>query len=130
MNPMVGPRVFVLGALSGVPTELPLAQASEQAGLQTMAAASAPAAWPLLTAALRARSAPAALVLAGASASLAVPAPVSHWLDAAHARGWITPRAGNDLDGDRLPAAWQAQLALGHVPADAALLATGLRFWR
>ena len=116
MNQMLGPRVFVLDLLRGVPKEVPLAQACEQAG---MLATAPPAAWPLLTAALRARGAAAVLVTADASA----PAPHRHWLDATHARGWVAPQAGGDVNGDRLPAAWQAQLALGHVPADAALLA-------
>ena len=116
MNQMVGPRVFVLDAVSKVPKEVPLAHACDQAG---MLATAEPAAWPLLTAALRARGATAVLVTADASA----PAPHRHWLDAAHARGWVAPRAGGDINGDRLRSAWQAQLALGHVPTDAALLA-------
>ena len=132
MNRLVGPRVFVLDAMSGEPKELPVAQACEQAGMlatatATATATAAPAAWPLVTAALRARGASAVLVTANvsglASEPAPAPAPHRHWLDATHARGWITPQAGNDFDGDHLPAAWQAQLALGHVPADAALLA-------
>ena len=60
---------------------------------------------------------------AGMRAPAPAPAPHSHWLDAAHARGRVVPQAGRDIDADRLPAAWQAQLARGHVVADAALLA-------
>ena len=126
MNRMVGPRVFVLDAASGVPKEVPLAQACEQAGMLPMearAATATPAAWPLLTAALCARGADAVLVIADASAAVSPPAPQRHWLDATHARGWVAPPAGADIDGDRMPAAWQDYLALGHVPADAALLA-------
>ena len=123
MNRNVGPRVFVLETLKGVPKEVLLAQACEQAGMQATAATTtttttaAPTAWPLLTAALRSQGAAAVLVTADAVA----PAPHHHWLDAVHARGWVTPQAGGDVDC--LPAAWQTQLALGHVPADAALLA-------
>ena len=118
MNRMVGPRVFVLHALSGVPEEVRLAQAYVQACMPATAAA-APATWPLLTEALRARGAAAVVVVASGF----TPARYRHWLDAAHARGWVAPQAAGDIDGDRLPAAWQARLALGHVPADAALLA-------
>ena len=123
MNQMLGPRVFVLDALGRLPEEVPLAQACEQAGMRATATATPAAAstWPLLTAALRARGAAAVLVMADASAS--APAPHCHWLDAAHARGWVVPQAGGDIDADHLAAAWQAQLARGHVPADAALLA-------
>ena len=116
MNRSVGPRVFVLHGLREVPNEVPLAQACQQAGLL---GATAPGAWPLLTAALRARGAAAVLVTADAS----VQDPPAHWLDAEHACGWIAPQAGSDIDGDSLLAAWQAQLAQGHVPVDAALLA-------
>lgn len=116
MNQRVGPRVFVLDGPGGVPTAMSLAQACGQAGQPT---AAVPGAWPGLTAALRAQGARAVLVMAEAS----VQDPPRHWLDAAHARGWVTPQVGNDIDGDPLPAAWQAQLALGHMPADAALLA-------
>ena len=135
MNQIVGPRVFALDALTGVAEEVPLAQACEHAGMLVTAATTAPAAWPRLAAALRARGAAAVLVIAdasastpasdsaSASASASTPAPHRHWLDAAHARGWVTPQAGGDIDGDRLPAVWQARLALAHVPADAALLA-------
>ena len=122
MNRNVGPRVFVLESLKGLPKEVLLAQACEQAGMQATAAtttAATQAAWPLLTAALRSQGASAVLVTSDAAA----PAPHHHWLDAAHARGWVTPQAGGDVDSDYLPAAWQARLALGHVPADAALLA-------
>lgn len=120
MSRPAGPRVFVLDVPRGVPKEVPLAHACDQAG---MLAPAAPAAWPLLTAALRAQGAAAVLVTAEASASVSTLAPDRHWLDAAHARGWVAPQAGGDINGDRLPAAWQAQLARGHVPADAALLA-------
>ena len=125
MNQAFGLRVFVLDALNGGPKEVPLAQACADAGMLATTATAAPAAWPRLTAALRARGAAAVLVTTSASASGSAytPAPHCHWLDAAHARGWVAPQAGGDIDGDRLPAAWQAQLALGHVPADAALLA-------
>ena len=126
MNRTIGPRVLMLDAASGVPSEVPLAHACEQAGMlatEATAATATPAAWPLLTAALHARGAAAVMVIADASAAVSTPAPQRHWLDAAHARGWVAPQAGADIDGDRLPAAWQAQLALGHVPADAALLA-------
>ena len=111
-----GTRVVVLDLARGAPGTLPLAQACEQAGVR---ADDTPATWPALAAALRARGAAAVLV----SADAAEPGRPRHWLDAAHARGWITPQAGGDIDSDQLPAAWQAQLALGHVPADAALLA-------
>ena len=131
MSRPIGPRVFVLDALTRMPEEVPLAQACEQAGMRATATATAtPAAastWPLLTAALRARGAAAVLVMAdapaSATASASAPAPHGHWLDAAHARGWVVPQAGRDIDADRLAAAWQAQLARGHVAADAALLA-------
>ena len=119
MNRILGPRVFVLDALKAAPREMPLVNACEQAGLLATATPAAAAAWPLLTAALRAQGAAAVLVTAGTSD----PAPHSHWLDTAHASGWVAPPPGADIDADRLPAAWQAQLALGHVPADAALLA-------
>ena len=116
MNRMLGPRVFVLDTPRGAPKEVPLVPACEQAGMPTTPA---PGAWPLLAAALRARGAAAVLVAADAVAQ-GLP---RHWLDAVHGRGWITPQAGGDIDGGSLPAAWQAQLTLGHVPADAALLA-------
>ena len=116
MNRPVEPRVFVLDAPRGVPHEMSPAQASGQAGLPS---AATPHTWPVLAAALRARGATAVLVTAPASA----PAPRHHWLDAEHARGWVAPQAGADIDGDDLPAAWQASMTLGHVPADAALLA-------
>ena len=148
MNRSVGPRVFVLDALGRMPEEVPLAQACEQAGMWATATRATPAAaatWPLLTAALRAQGAAAVLVMADASApasaptaaaaaapaaaATSAPAPPCHWLDAAHARGWVVPQAGGDLDADRLAAAWQAQLARGHVPADAALLAWPAMPW-
>ena len=116
MKRSVGPRVFVLHDLREAPNEVPLAQACQQAGLLV---ATAPGAWPLLTAALRARGAAAVLVTADAS----VQDPPAHWFDAAHACGWIAPQAGGDIDGDSLLAAWQGRLAQGHVPVDAALLA-------
>ena len=119
MNRTIGPRVFVLDSLTRVPIELPLGHACEQAGMLATAATAATVAWPLLTAALRARGAAAVLVTAEASA----PAPHHHWLDSVHARGWVAPQSGGDIEGDRLPAAWQDQLTLGHVPVDAALLA-------
>ena len=96
-------RVFVLDTPRGTARELTPAQA----GL----AAAAPPAGPALSATLRERGA-AAVVVTGAAGP---------WLDAVHARGWITPLAGADLDA-WLPA-WQARLDDGHVPADAALLA-------
>ena len=96
-------RVFVLDTPRGTARELTPAQA----GL----AAAAPPAGPALSATLRERGA-AAVVVTGAAGP---------WLDAVHARGWITPVAGADLDA-WLPA-WQARLDEGHVPADAALLA-------
>ena len=116
MNRTAGTCVIVLDNARGAPNAMPLAQACEQAGMPT---AAMPASWPVLTAALRARGAAAVLVNADAAAQ----DPFRHWLDAAHASGWITPHAGGDIDIDRLPAAWQERLALGHVPADAALLA-------
>ena len=122
MNRNVGPRLFVLETVKGVPKEVLLAHVCEQAGMQATAATTAAAAqavWPLLTAALRSQGASAVLVISGTSD----PAPHGHWLDSAQARGWVAPSAEADIDADRLPAAWQAQLALGHVPADAALLA-------
>ena len=125
-NRTSGPRVFVLDAGSNVPHEVPLAQACERAGLQATAATT-PAAWPALSAALRDRGAAAVLVIVGTSADASAGASAvalhRHWLDTEHARGWVTPRAGADLDADQFSAAWQAQLALEHVPADAALLA-------
>ena len=50
MNQIVGPRVFVLDALTGVAEEVPLAQACEHAGMLVTAATTAPAAWPRLAA--------------------------------------------------------------------------------
>ena len=121
MNRSVGPRVFVLDALQSAPREVPLVQICEQVGVL---AAAAPRAWPLLAAKLRAQGAAAVLVSADPSARASSLADrPAHWLDAAHALGWIAPQVGGDIDGDRLLAAWQAALALGHVPADAALLA-------
>ena len=90
-------RVFVLDTPRGTARELTPAQA----GL----AAAAPPAGPALSATLRERGA-AAVVVTGAAGP---------WLDAVHARGWITPVAGADLDA-WLPA-WQARLDEGHVPA-------------
>lgn len=116
MNRSAGPRVFVLDAPRGVPKEVPLVQACDQACMPTT---TAPDAWPLLAAALRARGAAAVLVTAVATTQDRP----GLWLDAVHARGWMAPQAGGDIDSDRLPAAWHAQLTLGHVPADAALLA-------
>ncbi len=110
--------MFVLDTLKAAPEEVALATT-----------ASEPATWPALTAALRERGAAAALVMAGTSTSASTSAspststPRRHWLDTGHARGWVTPQAGAELHSDDLPAAWQAQWALGHVPADAALLA-------
>ncbi len=125
MNQIRGARVFVLDAGGGSPNEVPLTQVCQPAGMQATAATQT--AWPLLTAALRARGAAAVLVIADASADAPADAsaatPHSHWLDAEHARGWVAPQAGADINADQLPAAWRAQLALGHVPADAALLA-------
>ena len=118
MNPSSGPRVFVLDASHGAPHEIPYALACERAG-QRATAAAVPGAWPALAVALRAHGAEAVLLMAAAS----TPAPHPHWLDAEHARGWVTPGPGADLDADRLRTAWQTQFALGHVPADAALLA-------
>ena len=118
MNRVLEPRVLVLDALGRVPEEVRLAQACDQAGIPVTSAA-APAAWPLMTEALRARGAAAVLVIASGFP----PAPQRHWLDAAHARGWLAHHAEGDIDVDQLPAAWQTHLALGHVPADAALLA-------
>ena len=115
MNRSVEPRVFVLDAPRGVPDELPLVRACARAGMSL----ATPGSWPLLTAALRAQGAAAVLVTAPAAA----PGQPRHWLDAVHTRGWIAPRAGGDIDGDSLLAAWQTHLAQGHVPADAALLA-------
>ena len=117
MNPTPGPRVYVLDAGSGAPKVALLKNAFEQVGLPATAAT--PAAWPLLAAGLRARGAAAVLVIMDASAAT----PQAHWLDAEPARGWVSPQAGAAIDADLLPAAWQTQLALGHVPADAALLA-------
>jgi hydroxymethylpyrimidine kinase/phosphomethylpyrimidine kinase/thiamine-phosphate diphosphorylase len=122
MNRRSGPRLFVLEALGGVPKEVPLAHACEQAGILATATET-PVAWPQLTAALRARGAAAVLMIADASASESAPARHRHWLDATHARGWISPQVGGEIVVDSLPAAWQDQLALGHVAADAALLA-------
>ncbi|MBC7729215.1 MAG: thiamine phosphate synthase [Microbacteriaceae bacterium] len=116
MNRSAGPRVFVLDAPLGVPKEVRLLPAGEHAGMLTTAA---PGDWPLLAAALRARGAAAVLVTADAAA----PDERRHWLDAVHARRWMAPQAGGDIDGDRLPTAWHAQLTQGHMPADAALLA-------
>ena len=117
MNRMMGPRVFILDAVGGVPRAVSLAQACEQAGMRATATATAtPAAaatWPRLTAALRARGAAAVLVMADApaatstsaatsaatSTSASAPAPHCHWLDAAHARGWVVPQAGRDKIG-------------------------------
>jgi hydroxymethylpyrimidine kinase/phosphomethylpyrimidine kinase/thiamine-phosphate diphosphorylase len=126
MNRNVGPRLFVLDTPGGVPKEVPLAHACEQAGMLATASGT-PAAWPQLTAALRARGTAAVLVIADAFASACAfettPIKHRHWLEAAHARGWMASQAGGEIDGDSLPAAWRDQLALGHVPADAALLA-------
>ncbi|MEY4750513.1 MAG: Thiamine-phosphate synthase [Pseudomonadota bacterium] len=47
--------------------------------------------------------------------------PASIWLETHHARGWIV--AAHSLDTSAWLDAWQAELAAGHVPADAALLA-------
>lgn len=116
MKGPVEPRVLVLHPAQGAPTAVPLAQACARVGLPQ---ADARARWPALTAALRAQGAVAVVVSAGDAES----GPSSHWIDTAHARGWVTPQTGYDIDRDRLPAAWEAQLALGHVPADAALLA-------
>ena len=115
MNRFVEPRVFVLDAPHGVPQELSVAQACARAAISTAASGS----WPLLTAALRAQGAAAVLVALPAAAR----EQPCYWLDAAHARGWVTPRAGGDIDGGGLLPAWQAHLAQGHVPGDAALLA-------
>ncbi len=109
------PRVLALDAPGGVPRELPLAQVMAQAGL----AAAAPDAWPRLSAALRTQGAAAVLVTAPGGAQ----GHPRHWLDAAHARGWVTPQAGGEMVQEGLLTEWQAHLARGHVPADAALLA-------
>ena len=115
MTGSVEPRVFVLEAPRGLPREVPLAQARAQAGL----AAAAPGDGPGLSAALRAQGVAAVLVSAPAATADAP----RHWLDTVHARGWVTPAAGGDIEDGQLPAAWQTHLAQGHVPADAALLA-------
>ena len=130
-NQIRGARVFMLDAAGGPPKEVPMTWVCEKAGVHAPAARQA--AWPLLTAALRARGAAAVLVIADASthaltdaptdASAATPHSPLHWLDAEHARGWVAPQVGVDIHADQLPALWKANLALEHVPADAALLA-------
>ena len=113
MKEAVEARVFVLDAPGVLPRELPLAQAGAQAGV----AAAAPGDWPALTAALRAQGAAAVLVRAAA------PGAMRCWIDAAHARGWVTPVEGGDIGSDDMLAGWKVHLAAGHVPVDAALLA-------
>ena len=113
MTGFLEPRVFVLDASGGLTRELPLAQAGTQAGV----AAASPGDWPALTAALRAQGAAAVLVRATA------PGAARCWIDAAHARGWVTPVEGGDIGSDELLPGWQVHLAAGHVPVDAALLA-------
>lgn len=113
MTDVLEPRVFVLGAPGGRPRELPWAQAAASARVAT----AAPGHWPALAAVLRAQGA-AAVVVRGAA-----PGAARCWLDGVHAQGWVTPAAQGDLAPDDLPAAWQAHLAGGHVPVDAALLA-------
>ncbi len=113
MTGFLEPRVFVLDAAGGLPRELTLAQAGVRVGLATAASGD----WPALSAALRAQGAVAVLVRAAAQGTARC------WIDAAHARGWVTPVEGGDIGSDELLAGWQVHLVAGHVPVDAALLA-------
>lgn len=110
-------RIFVLDAPRGGPHELPPAEAFARAGMAPGLQAAGAGVLPLLTAALRQRGAAAVVVTQTAAAD----GRSRHWLDAEHARGWIAPTIGQDIDS--LLPAWQAQLAHGHVAADAALMA-------
>ena len=110
-------RVFVLEAPGGMPREWPLAQALAHAGRAAQTSRPMPAELPGLTAALRARGV-AAVWVADPDAA---PDRPGHWLDTEHARGWVGADSG--LPIETLLVGWQAGLAQGHVPADAALLA-------
>ena len=125
MNGQHEPRFFVLDTPNGVARAMPLAQALAQAGLAAGTARLAPRELPKLAATLRARGAVAVWVTVWVTVPLtgpeAAPGQLNHWLDTAHARGWVSAEAGIDIAA--LLPGWQARLAEGHVPADAALLA-------
>jgi thiamine-phosphate diphosphorylase len=111
MNAATMPLVAVLATGSTAPEVMPFAQACEVHGVRGLAPADAARA---LATALRAGGAAAVVVLSVDR----IDGEAAHWLDAQQARGWIR--------GDDVPTfaqAWDAALAQGHVPADAALLA-------
>lgn len=110
-------RVLVVDTPRGVPREWPLSQALEHAGWGALRPQLGLADLPRLSAALRARGAAAVWVTDLGPA----PGQPRHWLDTEHAYGWVSTESG--LDIATLLAGWQAGLAQGHVPADAALLA-------
>ena len=117
MNRTDEAQVFVLDTPHGAVRALPLEQVIALAGLAAGAAVRAPDQLPLLAAAWRRRGAVAVCVTSPGAA----PGRPIHWLDTAQARGWASGDVSLDIAA-WLPA-WQARLADGHGPADAALLA-------
>lgn len=113
-------RVLMLDGPRGMPRALALAEACALAGRDMPPAGLDGRSAQRLGRALRSRGIAAVVVLGAASGTDGSPL---HWLDAAHGRGWVTPAPGADLAPEAFAAAWAANLAEGHVPADAALLA-------
>ncbi len=115
-------RVLVLKSGTDLLREIPLAQACAETG---MPLARTLEALPLLAAGLRSQGAAAVL----ASAPVQGRADPCLWLEGEHARGWVrlAGHLGGQLAGHlewpALVQAWQARLADGFVPVDAALLA-------
>ncbi|HZY18331.1 MAG TPA: thiamine phosphate synthase [Ramlibacter sp.] len=105
------------GAAAPGVERLTLAQAQAQA--RAAMGPEAAAAAPRLAARLRAAGADAVLVRGARELG----GRRLHWLDSAHARGWIA-EAG-EAAGDGFASRWSEMLSRGHVPADAALLAFG-----
>jgi hydroxymethylpyrimidine kinase/phosphomethylpyrimidine kinase/thiamine-phosphate diphosphorylase len=103
--------------------QLPGVEVTSRAGACARAALPTDAPPAALAAALRAQGVPAVLVLGVAPHE---GGGALHWLDSTHARGWVRATgADTPTDAITVARAWNELRGLGHVAADAALLAFG-----